>query len=104
MNTLHYHAFRYIFEAKETKQTESKGKKTKDAKGESEPQGKVIARLQVGANQFIFSSLSLLFIHLDLFGPGLNPLLEISLCFVGPSLWCGSQMEVGRESTDTWPS
>ncbi|BBG97749.1 Ribosomal RNA processing Brix domain protein [Prunus dulcis] len=37
---------RYIFEAKETKQTESKGKKTKDAKGESEPQGKVIARLQ----------------------------------------------------------
>lgn len=101
MNTLHYHAFRYIFEAKETKQTESKGKKTKDAKGESEPQGKVIARLQVGANEFIVSSLSLfLYILICL---ALH-YLEISLCFVGPSLWCGSQMEIGRESTDTWPS
>lgn len=89
MNTLHYHAFRYIFEAKETKQTESKGKKTKDAKGESEPQGKVIARLQVGANQFIFSSLSLLFIHLDLFGSGLTPLLGniFMLCWSFTVVW-----------------
>lgn len=50
---------RYIFEAKETKQTESKGKKTKDAKGESEPQGKVIARLQECGPRFTLKLLSL---------------------------------------------
>lgn len=40
---------RYIFETKETKQTESKGKKTQDAKDEVSQQ-KTIARLQVSVN------------------------------------------------------
>lgn len=40
---------RYIFETQETKQTESKGKKTKDAKDEVSQQ-KTIARLQVSVN------------------------------------------------------
>lgn len=41
-------ACRYIFETKEIKGSESKGKKAKDAKSERVTQEKVIARLQVG--------------------------------------------------------
>ena len=77
MNTFHLHVFRYIFEEKETKQIESKGRKTKDANAESGPKGKVIARLQVGVSQFNFSSFVFLFIHFDLFGSGLTTLLEV---------------------------
>ncbi|GKV49413.1 hypothetical protein SLEP1_g56163 [Rubroshorea leprosula] len=38
---------RYIFETKEDKQSDSKDKKAKDAKGENTPKEKVVARLQV---------------------------------------------------------
>ncbi|XP_068330096.1 uncharacterized protein [Pyrus communis] len=50
---------RYIFEEKETKQIESKGKKTKDANGESGPKGKVIARLQECGPRFTLKLISL---------------------------------------------
>lgn len=41
---------RYIFEAKESKKTDSKGKKAKDSEGEKVPEIKTIARLQVGSS------------------------------------------------------
>ncbi|CAN6565896.1 unnamed protein product [Malus baccata var. baccata] len=50
---------RYIFEEKEAKQIESKGKKTKDANGESGPKGKVIARLQECGPRFTLKLISL---------------------------------------------
>lgn len=40
--------FRYIFETKETKLADAKGKKTKDSKAETITEAKPIARLQVG--------------------------------------------------------
>jgi hypothetical protein len=45
---------RYIFETKEIKKIESKGKKDEDGKSEKVPDHKTIARLQVGVN-FIFA-------------------------------------------------
>lgn len=42
--------FRYIFESKESKQTDSDVKKAKNGKVEKAPQEKVVARLQVSAN------------------------------------------------------
>jgi hypothetical protein len=45
--------FRYIFESKESKETNSEGKKAKDAKLEKAPQDKVVARLQVSVNLFV---------------------------------------------------
>lgn len=52
-NTFCYHVFRYIFESKESKETNSEGKKAKDAKLEKAPQDKVVARLQVSVNLFV---------------------------------------------------
>lgn len=49
-NTSCYHVCRYIFDRKESKQTDSKGKEAKDAKGEKASQERVIARLQVSVN------------------------------------------------------
>jgi len=46
---------RYIFEKKEVKKAESKGKKDKDGKSDNVPEQKVIARLQVGLGSFLFS-------------------------------------------------
>jgi ribosome production factor 1 len=45
---------RYIFETKESKQSDSKGKNRKDGKGEKNTQQKVIARLQVTVPYWIF--------------------------------------------------
>lgn len=42
------HTFRYIFETKEIKKIESKGKKDKDGKSEKVLEQQTIARLQVG--------------------------------------------------------
>ncbi|KAL5572252.1 hypothetical protein UlMin_021849 [Ulmus minor] len=50
---------RYIFETKETKQIESKGKKTKDAKEQKVSQEKVIARLQECGPRFTLKLISL---------------------------------------------
>lgn len=44
---------RYIFETKEIKKTDSKGK-NKDSKGENIPESKTIARLQVGSSSFLW--------------------------------------------------
>lgn len=48
------HVLRYIFETKEIKKIESKGKNDEDGKSEKVPDHKTIARLQVGVN-FIFA-------------------------------------------------
>jgi hypothetical protein len=45
---------RYIFETKEIKKIESKGKKDGDGKSEKVPDHKTTARLQVGVNFFFF--------------------------------------------------
>lgn len=50
---------RYIFETKEIKQSESKGKKAKDTKGESISKEKVIARLQECGPRFTLKLVSL---------------------------------------------
>lgn len=44
---------RYIFEKKEIKKTESKGKKDEDGESEKVPDHKTIARLQVSVNFFL---------------------------------------------------
>ncbi|OMO64172.1 Anticodon-binding protein [Corchorus capsularis] len=50
---------RYIFDAKEIKQSEAKGKKAKDAKGESIAKEKVVARLQECGPRFTLKLISL---------------------------------------------
>ncbi|XP_062157372.1 uncharacterized protein LOC133864937 [Alnus glutinosa] len=50
---------RYIFESKESKETNSEGKKAKDAKLEKAPQDKVVARLQECGPRFTLKLISL---------------------------------------------
>lgn len=53
------HTFRYIFETKEIKKIESKGKKDKDGKSEKVLEQQTIARLQVGIFLFAFCLLTI---------------------------------------------